>query len=93
MCWITGSHTIQPPIEGLLPPTGIEPTPFRDSVSKGAGLQVHATYTLLYHFDMFVSLFGVSGFCSLKKHIFQETPFIGCFSMEPMRYGKQYPGI
>ena len=27
-CWITGGHTIHPPIEGLLPPTGIEPTPF-----------------------------------------------------------------
>ena len=42
-CWITGGHTIHPPIEGLLPPTGIEPTPFRNSASKVAGLQVHAT--------------------------------------------------
>ena len=42
-CWITGGHTIHPPIEGLLPPTGIEPTPFRNSASKVAGLQVPAT--------------------------------------------------
>ena len=36
----------------MLPPTGIEPTPFRNSTSKVAGLQVHATtpgqYTLLW---------------------------------------------
>ena len=42
-CWITGGHTIHPPIEGLLPPIGIEPTLFRNSASKVAGLQVHAT--------------------------------------------------
>ena len=30
-------------MEGLLPPTGIDPTPFQNSVSKVAGLQVHAT--------------------------------------------------
>ena len=41
--WVTGGHTIHPPIEGLLPPTGIEPTSFRNSASKVAGLQVHAT--------------------------------------------------
>ena len=28
-CWITGGHTIHPPIEGLLPPTGNEPIPFQ----------------------------------------------------------------
>ena len=38
-CWITGGHTIHPPIEGLLPPTGIEPTLFRSSALKVAGLQ------------------------------------------------------
>ena len=27
----------------MLPPTGIEPMPFRNSASKVAGLQVHAT--------------------------------------------------
>ena len=27
MCWIIGDHTIHPPIEGLLPPTGIKPKP------------------------------------------------------------------
>ena len=32
---------------------------------------------------MFVSLFSVSSFCSLKEHIFQETPFSACFQMEP----------
>ena len=41
--WITVGHTIHSPIEGLLPPTGIEPTPFRNPASKVAGLQVHAT--------------------------------------------------
>ena len=47
MCWITGAHTIYPPIEGLLPPASIEPTPFRNSASKVAELQVHATTDLL----------------------------------------------
>ena len=42
-CWITGGHTIHPPIKELLPSTGTEPTPFRDSAHKVAGLQVHAT--------------------------------------------------
>ena len=41
-CQITGGHTIHPPIERLLPLTGIEPT-FQNSVSKVAGLQMHAT--------------------------------------------------
>ena len=40
--WITGGHTIHQPIERLLPPKGIESTPFRNSVSKVAGLQLHA---------------------------------------------------
>ena len=30
----------------MLPPTGIEPTPTRNSVSKVAGLQMHATTRL-----------------------------------------------
>ena len=38
-CWITGGHTIHPPIEGLQPLTGIESTPFRNSVYKVAGLK------------------------------------------------------
>ena len=42
-CWITVGHIIYPPIEGLLTPTGIEPTPFPNSTSKVAGLQVYAT--------------------------------------------------
>ena len=41
--WITGGHTILPPIEGLLPPTGVEPTLFQNSASEVAGIQVHAT--------------------------------------------------
>ena len=47
MCWITGGYTIHPPIEGLLPPTGIEPTPFQNSASKVAGLQCMASTGLL----------------------------------------------
>ena len=43
MCWITGGHTIHSPIEGLLLATGVEPTLFRKSAPKVAGLQVHAT--------------------------------------------------
>ena len=43
MCWITGDHTIHPLIEGLLPTTGIEPALFRNSASKVARLEVHAT--------------------------------------------------
>ena len=43
LCWITVRHTIHPPIKGLLPQTGIEATPFRNSTSNAAGLQVHAT--------------------------------------------------
>ena len=43
LCWITDGYTDHPPIEGLLPPTGFEPTPFHDSASKVAGLQVHST--------------------------------------------------
>ena len=31
--WITGGHAIQPPIKILLPPTGFEPTLFRNSAS------------------------------------------------------------
>ena len=42
-CWITGGHTIYPPVEELLPRTGIEPTPFRNQASKVAGLQVYPT--------------------------------------------------
>ena len=48
---------------------------------------------LLYHRYMLAALFSVSDFHSLKEHIFQQTPFSGCFQMEPMRYGKQYLGI
>ena len=43
LCWITDGHTMHPPLKGLLPPTGIETTPFRNLVSKLAGLQVHST--------------------------------------------------
>ena len=40
---MTGGHTSHPPIEGLLPPTGIEPASFRNLVSKVVKLQVHDT--------------------------------------------------
>ena len=43
LCWTTGGHRIHPAIEVLLAPTGSKPTPFRNLVSKVAGLQVHAT--------------------------------------------------
>ena len=43
LCWTTGGHIIHPPIKGLLPLTGIEPTSFQNSASKVAGIQVHAT--------------------------------------------------
>ena len=46
-CWITGGHTCQPPIEGLLPPTCLETTPFRNLASKVAGLQLHTTFVKL----------------------------------------------
>ena len=49
LCWITGDHTIHPPIERLLPSAGTEPTPFQYSASKVAGLQVHATIPVLFH--------------------------------------------
>ena len=42
-CWITGSHTILSSINGLLPPPGVEPTPFRNSASKVTRSQMHAT--------------------------------------------------
>ena len=43
-CWVTGGHAIYPPTEGILTLTGIEPkpTPFQNSASKVAELQVHA---------------------------------------------------
>ena len=41
--WITGGDTIHQPNKKLLPPTGFEPTPFGNSASKVARLQVHTT--------------------------------------------------
>ena len=40
---MTDGHTIHPRVKGLLPQTGTEPTPFRNSASKVAGLPVHLT--------------------------------------------------
>ena len=48
MCWITGGHIMHPPIEGVLPPTGIKPTVFEHSKFNIAGLQAHAN-TPRYH--------------------------------------------
>ena len=42
LCWITGDHTIHAPFERLLPLTDIGSTPFRNSASKVAGIQMHA---------------------------------------------------
>ena len=54
LCWITGGHTIHPPIELLLPSTGIDPIPFRHSASKVAGLQVDVTKPgLLYSWFLY----------------------------------------
>ena len=47
LCQITGGCTIDPPIQRLLSITGTEPTELRNSASKVAGLQVHATTFLL----------------------------------------------
>lgn len=45
MHWITDDHIIlkDPHVEGLLPPTDTESTPFQNPASKVTGLQVHAT--------------------------------------------------
>ena len=61
MCWITGGHTIHPPIERLLPQTGTEATLFQSFVSIVPGLQVHATTHLLLQ-----AVFWSLG--SLSKH-------------------------
>ena len=55
----TGGHIIHPPIEGLLPITGFEPTPFRNSASKVGGLQVHATTPITYTITAAFMLFGI----------------------------------
>ena len=36
---------------------------------------------LLCHCNVFLSLFGVFVLPSFKEHIFQGTPFSGCFQM------------
>ena len=41
-----GGYKIHSPIEGLLHLTGTEPTQNRNSASKVAGLQMHATTSL-----------------------------------------------
>ena len=52
LCWITGGYIIHPPIEGLLSPTGTESTPFRNSASNVAGLQVHNTTPGYYYYPL-----------------------------------------
>ena len=66
--WITGGHTIYPPIEGLLPPTGIEPTPFRNSASKVAELQVHARRMIDCRSCMYQQLLGFMSFTLYLKN-------------------------
>ena len=41
--WITNGHIIHPPVEGLLPPRGVEITKFQNSVFKVARFQMRAT--------------------------------------------------
>ena len=68
LCWITGGHTIHQSIERLLPSAGIELTPFHNSISRVAGLQVHAPHP--------TELFPVSTLkatLSSKMRIFQYT--------------------
>ena len=55
----TGGHIIHPPLERLLPITGFEPTPFRNSASKVGGLQVHATTPIIYAITAAFMLFGI----------------------------------
>lgn len=43
--WITADHKIHPLLKTSTP-TGIEPTPHRNSVSKASGLLVHATISV-----------------------------------------------
>ena len=65
-----GGHTIHPPIEGLLPPTGIEPTSFRNLASKVAGLQVHATTFGLYKLNKSKSGLSMNG---MQLHLHTPT--------------------
>ena len=48
---------------------------------------------LVYHCNLFVSLSSVSSFPSFKEHIFQGTPFSGCFQILHLRHGKRDLGI
>ena len=57
-CWITGGHldyriTVHPTIEGLLPPTGIESTTFRNSAFIVAGLQGMSLHPVHYGNSVF----------------------------------------
>ena len=65
MCWITGGHTIHPPIEGLLPPTGIESTPFQNS----------ATTCMPLHPDIYSGVAQGSIFGQLLFNIFINAIF------------------
>ena len=48
---------------------------------------------LVHHCNAFLSLFSVYGLPSFKEHLFQKTPFSGCFKIYHILYGKQYTGI
>ena len=61
-------HMIRRTMEGLLPPTGIEPTPYRNYASKVTGLQVHAntSRSLLLTLNIFHTFF-LCLCCCLKQ--------------------------
>ena len=68
LCQITGGHTTHPPIERLLPPTGIELTPFQNSAIKVAGL----------HHCMACSLYQAS---NLVKRVSSNALEIKCYNI------------
>ena len=47
----------------------------------------------LCHFNVFLSLFNVSGLLNVNEHIFPGILLSGCFQISHMRLGKQYVGI
>ena len=49
--------------------------------------QIYRKTIVGIHCNVFVS--SVSGFLSFKEHIFQGTPFSGCFQTQHLQYGKQ----
>ena len=82
MCWTAGVHTIHPPLEGLLPSTGIEPTLFLDPASKVAGLQVHGTTPIFveYAVGIFLAIFQVFKLVIFLNISEEAGVFFRCFA-------------